>query len=374
MKLALATIVIFVLVGSLFAGLQTVQVAKADLGVIFSEHFDELTLDPDKWIVQENTNMSGYLAYGGKVELNNSAITLSSDGSSFPCIKTATDPFALAEDFVVEFDFTYMGISDFGNGLWLTSGSPRIWYNDPTKELSTKNIFSLWADNNQSYTRSRISITLLENEVWNVYVNGWKPTAPTYTFRLEYVDSTYTVFVDNVKVAVAQSQLKPNTISFGHPPAIYVPFSTEHLQSLMGGWTSFTIDHIQILQPPTIDPTSATTPTPTMTNTPTPTSTPTPALNQTTTPSPTITPTPTPTLTANFTSTPTMTPTLSLTPSPTSSQTKRLTTEPNLTPSITQENSMPLVVVVALAIVLGVVGLLAKLGKHIKMEVNISIK
>jgi hypothetical protein len=48
MKLALAAIVIFVLVGSLVAGLQTVQVAKADLGVIFSEHFDELTLDPDK--------------------------------------------------------------------------------------------------------------------------------------------------------------------------------------------------------------------------------------------------------------------------------------------------------------------------------------
>lgn len=62
------------------------------------------------------------------------------------------------------------------------------------------------------------------------------------------------MFVDDIKVASAQSQLKPNTVNFGHPPATYAPFSTAHIQSLIGCWTSFTIEYIKILQPYIIDP------------------------------------------------------------------------------------------------------------------------
>ncbi len=251
-----------VLLVSLAAELQAVEVAEANSNIIFSDYFDGTMLDSTKWIVQEDTNMSGYPGYGGNVKVENSEITLSSNGSSFPYITSAVNPFASGDDFVLEFDFTYKGISDFGNGLWITNGPPRIFYNDTTKESATKTIFSLWADNNQSYTRSRISVTLLGQEVWTSYITGWEPNTPTYTFRLSYTDDTYTVFVDDIKMASAQSQLQPDSISFGHPPAIYVPFSEAHLQSLLGQWTSFTIDYIQVLQSQITSPTPIQTPIP----------------------------------------------------------------------------------------------------------------
>lgn len=58
MKPVLKAIIIFALVGSLVAGMQTVEATEADLEIIFSEDFYSSFVDSTKWIVQENTNVS----------------------------------------------------------------------------------------------------------------------------------------------------------------------------------------------------------------------------------------------------------------------------------------------------------------------------
>lgn len=63
-----------------------VELAKADGSPYFSDHFDGGLVDPLKWAMQENSQMSGYPAYGGSISLADSNIILSSNGSSFPYV------------------------------------------------------------------------------------------------------------------------------------------------------------------------------------------------------------------------------------------------------------------------------------------------
>ncbi len=224
----------------------------------FSDHFDGTTIDPAKWTAQENTNMSGYPAYGGSVQIANSTVILSSNGSTFPCVYSATNPFPTTGDFAVEFDFTYSHISDWGDGLWMTSGPQ--WTVPASGVYSATMIFKLWADNNQSFSRVRLLVALMGKEVWASYINGWEPDAPTHIFKLEYVSGVYTLYVDQTEVASAQSQERPNSIGFGHPPIYYLPFSSEHVGQVMGGWTRFKIDYIRMVEPANKPPS---TPTPT---------------------------------------------------------------------------------------------------------------
>ncbi len=209
-------------------------------GDYFSDHFDG-AIDPGKWLVQENTNMSGYPAHGGVVKVADSQISLSSNGSGFPCVTTAVNPFPASGNFSVEFDLTYTCISDWGNGLWVSSG-PFIY----TEEAKSSNvIFQLWADND-GYDVVSIRVSLLGDRVYFSEIYGWEPSAPTHVFRLDYSEGVYTVFADSVEVASVSSQARPDTIGFGHPPTYYIPFSPEHVASVIGGWGSFKIDQIKV--------------------------------------------------------------------------------------------------------------------------------
>ena len=68
----------------------------------FTENFEGTSLDAAKWSVSENTNQSGYPAYGGSVELADGSLTLSSNGSSFPFIYSTINPFPVTGDFDIE--------------------------------------------------------------------------------------------------------------------------------------------------------------------------------------------------------------------------------------------------------------------------------
>lgn len=232
----------------------------------FSDTFDGSTIDSSKWQVMLNTQMSGNPAYGGSVQVNNSYVEFSSTGSTFPWVCTKENPFPTTGDFTVKLDITYNHISDFGDGIIITSGEPLIVSEKPS--TSTTGIIQLWADNDQSFTRSKVIIYFLGKEVWRSYVEGWEPNAPTINFELSYVNGTYKLNIDGRQVATAESDIRPNSIGLGHAPTYYLPFSAEHLSTLIGGWTKFKIDTIEVLASasatePEPSPSESTSPTPT---------------------------------------------------------------------------------------------------------------
>jgi hypothetical protein len=212
--------------------------------LFFSDSFEGSTVDTEKWQVTLNTQMNDNPAYGGVVQVKDSYIELSSSGSTFPWVCTKENPFPNKGYFIVKFDLTYGQISDFGDGLLITKGDSLTWSENGS---SSTYIFQLWADNDGSFSRTKMSIYLLGEECWVSYVDGWEPDAPTHNFELSYQNGVYSVNVDGVQVASAESDVRPNNIGFGHPPAYYVPFSGEHLSTLLGGWTKFKIDSIEVI-------------------------------------------------------------------------------------------------------------------------------
>ena len=187
--------------------------------------------------------MSGNPAYGGNVQIANSSIILSSDGSAFPCVTTATSPFPASGDFAVVFNFTYTKISDWGNGLWISNGELIANRNST---LASSTVLQLWA-NNLDYDQAAILRQFTwETSLSNNYI-GWEPSGNPQVFKLQRCGSTYTLFIDGVEIASAESQLKPDTLGFGHPPAYYIPFTSIHVGSVVGGWSSFKIDYIKVL-------------------------------------------------------------------------------------------------------------------------------
>jgi hypothetical protein len=207
---------------------------------MFLDHFQGDKVNRENWNVQENTHMSGLPAFGGSVKVANSQITLAStpDGTSFPYITSAHNPFPTEQDFTVEFDLTYTCISDWGTGVWI---SQKEFGNSDAKV-----VLQVWADNEASWTSTAIRVSLLGTPVYRSQVSGWEPSADTHTFRLKYQDNVYKLFIDQIEIATASSTIKPDTIGFGHPPSKNVPFTHERAIGNVGGWSSFKIDYIQI--------------------------------------------------------------------------------------------------------------------------------
>ena len=217
--------------------------AAANSSTGFSDHFDGSTVDPAKWIVYNNTDLSGNPDYGGTVTVSNSYIQLSSNGSGFPCITSAVDPFPTTGDFTVAFDLTYTDISDWGCGLWISQG-PVI--GESSNSTNNNIIFQLWA-NNLDYNTAAIFVNLLGAQVQRQLVYGWQPAGPTQNVVLQYSGGFYTLTVNGVKLASEPSQLRADAIGFGHPPTYYIPFTPAHVASDVGGWSSFEIDQIRVL-------------------------------------------------------------------------------------------------------------------------------
>jgi len=238
---------IFSLIGCYFT-LLLPTVLATDSDATFLDHFEGTQINPEKWIVQENTDLSGLPAYGGSVKVVDSHLILSSNGSSYPWIISATNPFPTTGDFAIEFDFTYTCISDWGNGMIIRA----------TTQDSHTDILRIWADNEGSWTKVGIRVDLLGNQVYRLEIPGWEPSGPKLVFRLQYSNERYTLFIDSVEVASVQSQLRPDMIQIGHPPVDYVPWPTETVIDNIGGWNSFKIGYIKMLVPTEISVSTST--------------------------------------------------------------------------------------------------------------------
>jgi hypothetical protein len=206
----------------------------------FYENFEGTEVDTQKWTVQENTNLSGYPAWGGSIRVNDSYVWLSSDGSVFPWIRTVTNPFPDSGDFAVTWSLTFTCIADWGDGFVISCGP----HDDPGNPYKDR-VLTLWA-HDEGEAKGAILIELLGQRVFTIDVPGFRPTSNAHMYRLEYRQGIYTVYVDNTAVASAQSQIRPDSIGIGHPPVNTLPNSPESTQRwAYWGWTSSKTDYIK---------------------------------------------------------------------------------------------------------------------------------
>ncbi|XHH07943.1 MAG: hypothetical protein ACFCUE_10240 [Candidatus Bathyarchaeia archaeon] len=210
--------------------------------VLFEDQFDGVMVDASKWLITENTDLSGYPAWGGKVTVQDGYIAFSSNGSTYPWVRTLNNPFPSNGDFTVEFNVTYTVIADSGNGI-------RIYSNKQVNNEYdwSNNIFTLWA-HDEGETTGVILIELFNQVIYKDYVSGFKPSSPAHNYRFEYCGGNYTVYVDGKAVASKPSDLRPTAIGLGHPPVSTLPYSPETTQTwAYWGWSSFSMDYIKVV-------------------------------------------------------------------------------------------------------------------------------
>ncbi len=215
--------------------------ATNEENVVFYEDFNDSTLDTSVWMVQENTNLSRYPAWGGSIVVNDSCVSLSSEGSVFPWINTIANPFPSSGDFAVTWKLTYTTIADWGDGLVIYC-APHDDLSNPYKDR----VLTLWAGDHGP-DASSIYIELFDRGVWSLEVPGFRPTSEAHLYRLEYRQGTYTVYVDGMAVASQASQVRPDGIGIGHPPVYTLPNSPESTQMwAYWGWTSSKTDYVKV--------------------------------------------------------------------------------------------------------------------------------
>jgi hypothetical protein len=200
------------------------------------DHFDGNAVDPSKWTVEQGINDAF-----GSVTVANSSVTLSSDGSGFPRVVSAVNPFPASGDFAVEFDITYTQITDYGTGVWISQGTFV-----PYQSNVNANIMQVWAS-----TADGVTINFLTHDVYQnaLYTHPtpfgyWNTSA--LIIRLQYVKGVYTIFLNGNQVAQGDSTLRPDVFGMGMPP---LPDANSHFWA---SWTSFKIDEIKILPPSAI--------------------------------------------------------------------------------------------------------------------------
>jgi hypothetical protein len=206
--------------------------------LFFSDDFNGTTIDSGKWEILENVNGG----FGGNVTVAANSISLSSNGTSFPIITSAVNPFPESGDFNVEFDIQYTHLDYLGSGLWISQG-PFVpaW---PNGALSS-NILEVWSDSGESSANSCLCVTFLGVAVYNKTIlttpNDFLNSS-VFKVGLGYVTGNYTLTLNGEKIVSMQSELRADTIGFGHPPISYIPFPTP------SDWTSFKIDSINVYQ------------------------------------------------------------------------------------------------------------------------------
>jgi hypothetical protein len=238
-KLSSKKIALFIMTILLTLAVSTVSRGETT-NASFADDFEGTVLDSEKWIVAENTNMSGYPAYGGSVQVADGYLLLSSNGSSFPFIHSAVNPFPTSGDFSVEFAVTYTCIGDSGCGIMIANGIPTLDYTWHNK------IVTLWA-HDQGPDNAMIYLEFFNSLVYKMNVPGFKPSSPQHLYKVTYCNGTYDIYVDGVIVASAESQQRPNMIVFGNPPNPEVPHSPQTVVDWgYWGWSSFKADSIKV--------------------------------------------------------------------------------------------------------------------------------
>jgi len=220
----------------------------------FSDNFNGTSLDSSKWTVLPPQNGTGAPAFGGSIVVNNS-LSMSSNGSTFPCITSAVNPFPSTGNFAIQFDITYTHIDTYGSGIVISDDLARPEgkiTNDsatpPSDPLSAHGL-KVWGD------PTGVNVFFFGNWVYKTDWN-WAPGGFTSTykllFRLEYTEGVYSLYLNDKFIATQESNCRPNIIAVGHPLVPYLPLAISSGPfggSDMADWTAFTIDQIAMLPP-----------------------------------------------------------------------------------------------------------------------------
>lgn len=205
----------------------------------FSDDFDGPALDSARYLVQLNTNASGTPAWGGNIQVMNGRVFLSSNGTGFPCVTTASNPFPETGDFSIEFKMSYAQLRNLGAGFWITKGDFHI--HDMTQWA---NVLQIWADDK-------------EYGVFVIFLGNWTTLSPPpalelqgkdLVFRLDYVAGYYSLYLNGVMITQGYSDLRPDSFGFGHEPADYVPFGPPGSPGPLDNWCSFSVDYVHVLE------------------------------------------------------------------------------------------------------------------------------
>ena len=236
----IASLILVLLIVSI-SSLAAVRAESMAFNVAFSDDFQDDQLDDSKWIWQDNQNSSSYPAYGGSITVANSTVNLASNGSSYPCMYTRTNPFPETGDFVLEFDITFPQITSNGGGVWVSTGDVRAVTGMPYGD-----IFQVWPEPGRPGTSVCILLLgLLVNKtdaLWNEHSSF--PYSNPLAVKLSYSKGYYTVFLNGTEIAKKPSNLRPGFIALGHPPCGWVPFTEDGHRAY--DWSSMRVDAVMV--------------------------------------------------------------------------------------------------------------------------------
>jgi hypothetical protein len=205
--------------------------------VTFSDEFNGSSIDSSKWAVQLNTNNSGNPVFGGNVQVMNGRVYLSSTGTGFPYVTAVTNPFPETGDFEVQFSLNYAYLRDLGNGLWITKGPFHIH-----QMGEWANVLQIWADD----LKFGIVAFLLGNMTVVTPPPATDLTGKDLNFILDYISGQYSLYLNGNLIANASSDIRPDTIGFGHEPADYIPFGPPGSPGILDNWDHLSIDYIRV--------------------------------------------------------------------------------------------------------------------------------
>jgi hypothetical protein len=215
------TFLLYILLSVIFLAVYSPSVKAQTSDLVFQENFDGSTLDLSKWVILQNVNGGT----GGSITVAGGSVYLSSYETSFPCITSRTNPVPTSGGFSLELNIQFASMAALGSGFWVSS-TPYVVGNVG----EAADILHVWAD-----TTYGAVIFLLGRSV------TISSSPPSYSpLKLENTNGTYFLYLNGALLTSAQSQLRPQQIGFGHPPAYYVPFNTA------GVWTSFYINSINV--------------------------------------------------------------------------------------------------------------------------------
>jgi hypothetical protein len=205
---------------------------------LFSDNFDEQSVDCSKWVVEQNPNNGT----GGSITLHDSYVYLTSYGTTFPYLHSSSNPFPETGDFSLEFDIQYSQLTGYGSGIWISRGTyspqPNDWW---------PNIFHVWGGNDGGINGGYVQVLLFSKQVYiQTYLENsltHVASSDTMIFRLQYSQGIYTVYLNGKVIASGESELRADTIGFGYPPNPLIPVR------IPGQWTSTKIDSIRVLEP-----------------------------------------------------------------------------------------------------------------------------
>ncbi len=205
-------------------------------GVFFFDDFNGSTIDGSKWVASVNpprfsqddpsvasgnwTTPTGTPSYG-TITVNNSLVSLVNGNSTvFPYVVSTSSPFPVTGDFSLEFKMKYDSVSVNGSGLQV--------HNSDFDNPLTNDVFAVWQD-----WVHPLSIYLL-GTLWQAAAND----ISNHIYTLSYIDSTYTVLLDGVKVlGPITSSVRPNQLWFGNP--VWTWWGSSY-------WSTESIDYIKV--------------------------------------------------------------------------------------------------------------------------------